>query len=485
MTTYQPNATILTVEDDAVIRETIAAWLEDSGLTILQAEDGKKGLEIFRENKPDLVLLDLGIPGVRGESLLQIMVQEQPDTPVIIVSGRAEIDAAINAFKNGAWDFITKPIPNMELLEKTVINCLERKSLRERVDAAETRYFQFIQHLPVTVFVMDDNLHISWLNGACPKVLGWPVSEALAAESWFLDNINPPDLPGVKRAFHSALESGEDVSIEFSFRHHNGYMMRLQARSTSLVPATTNSSGRIEGILLDITDRDFLDKVLVQREKLNTLGAMADEIAHEFRNPLFALGGFARRLQRKMPDSEEASIILEEASRMEKMLDRLKEYTKPVEVSAKPTSVNTSINFALARLTNHIARRKIVINCNLAQKLPDIQSDSDILVQVLINLLANLLDIMKETQVLHIQSVQKVDAQEVTLIAPAQGLTMPDTEQMIMPFDDVGPQGNVAVSYRLVKNIGGLLSITQQEGNLLATLSLPTEDASVAASQSL
>jgi PAS domain S-box-containing protein len=467
------QATVLTVEDDPVIRETIAAWLEDSGLTVLQAEDGSKGLDVFRRHTPDLVLLDLGIPGMSGESLLKLMVQEQPDTPVIIVSGTAEIDAAISAFKNGAWDFITKPVPNMELLEKTVRNCLERKSLRERLDAAETRYFQFIQHLPVTVFSMDGSMQVTWLNAACPRVLGWPVAEALGTENWFMDNVHPPDRPALQQALEAALQRGNDIFCEFSFRHRHGYLIRLQARSTSVSAPDAARAGRIEGVLLDITDRDFLDKVLVQREKLNTLGAMADEVAHEFRNPLFALGGFARRLHARMPDIMEAGIILEEAKRMETMLDRLKEYTSPVDVSPEPTNVNTSVNFALDRLEPQIARRRAAVSSNLEAGMPEIQSDPDILLQVLMNLVTNLLDAMPEGETLRLITSQSAGTQEVTLMAPVQGTPMADPEQLLLPFDVSGPQRNLAVSYRLVKTIGGLLSVTRSHNVHTLTLSLP------------
>ncbi|MFV0421914.1 response regulator [Oleidesulfovibrio sp.] len=475
MTDHQHSATILTVEDDAVIRETIAAWLEDSGLTVLQAADGQEGLAIFREHNPDLVLLDLGIPAMRGETLLQLMVQERPDTPVIIVSGRAEIDAAIDSFKSGAWDFISKPIPNLEMLEKTVVNCLERKALRERVDAAETRYFQFIQNLPVTVFAMNSNLEVTWLSSACPRVLGWSVAEALTSGEWFVDNINPPDAAAVRNAFSGALKTGDDVSCEFSFRHRHGYMVRLQARSTAITPPTEHASGRIEGVLLDITDRDFLDKVLVQSEKLNTLGAMADEIAHEFRNPLFALGGFARRLHKKMPDSPEAEIILEEAKRMEAMLDKLKEYTKPVTVSTKPTSVNNSVSFAADRLDSQAARRKITIAQDLHPAMPEIQSDPDILSQVFMNLLSNMLSAMPDGETMHIATRLGAGTQEVTIVSPARtAAAMPSQDYLLLPFDDSGPQGNLSVSYRLVKTVGGLLSVTQQEGSFTLTLSLPS-----------
>jgi signal transduction histidine kinase len=169
----------------------------------------------------------------------------------------------------------------------------------------------------------------------------------------------------------------------------------------------------------------------------------------------------------------EAGIILEEAKRMETMLDRLKEYTSPVDVSPEPTNVNTSVNFALDRLEPQIARRRAAVSSNLEAGMPEIQSDPDILLQVLMNLVTNLLDAMPEGETLRLITSQSAGTQEVTLMAPVQGTPMADPEQLLLPFDVSGPQRNLAVSYRLVKTIGGLLSVTRSHNVHTLTLSLP------------
>ena len=86
-TTMTAPAKILTIEDEPPIRDSIVAYLEDSGFTMLEANDGPSGLEIFRNEHPDVVLCDLRLPGMDGLEVLSTITAESPETPVIIVSG--------------------------------------------------------------------------------------------------------------------------------------------------------------------------------------------------------------------------------------------------------------------------------------------------------------------------------------------------------------------------------------------------------------
>jgi DNA-binding NtrC family response regulator len=123
---------ILTVDDDEFVREILVAYLEDSGYEVMQAKNGRLGLEIFRREIPDLVMLDLRMPEMDGLEVLGYITQESPDTPVILVSGMGTIGDAIRALKLGAWDYIAKPIHDMGVLEHAVQKALERAEFIEQ-----------------------------------------------------------------------------------------------------------------------------------------------------------------------------------------------------------------------------------------------------------------------------------------------------------------------------------------------------------------
>jgi putative nucleotidyltransferase with HDIG domain len=120
---------ILSIEDENVVRENMAAFLEDSGYEVLQCSDGREGLELFRRESPDLVLVDLRMPEKNGLEVLAEITAESPETPVIIVSGTGVMRDAIEALRLGAWDFVTKPIQDMGVLDHAVRRALERARL--------------------------------------------------------------------------------------------------------------------------------------------------------------------------------------------------------------------------------------------------------------------------------------------------------------------------------------------------------------------
>ncbi len=124
-------AKILVIDDEAALLRSITAYLEDSGFTAESAENGKAGLEKFAQNKADLVLTDLHMPVMGGLDVLHTIGKQDPDVPVIVISGAGELNDAIQALRLGAWDYITKPIADLQVLEHAIKKALERKTLRE------------------------------------------------------------------------------------------------------------------------------------------------------------------------------------------------------------------------------------------------------------------------------------------------------------------------------------------------------------------
>ncbi len=125
----EKKSKILVIDDEQFIRQSIAAFFMDYDYTVFEAENGKIGLEVFRKEKPDVVLTDLRMPEIDGLEVLSVIAKESPGTPVVIVSGTGDLHDAIKTLKNGAWDYITKPIYDLAVLEHSVNRVLERKKL--------------------------------------------------------------------------------------------------------------------------------------------------------------------------------------------------------------------------------------------------------------------------------------------------------------------------------------------------------------------
>lgn len=127
--------TILLVEDETNVRETLALNLNAEGYTVLTAADGLAGLQAAREHKPDLVLLDLMLPELDGLSLCRLLRRDS-DVPIIMLTARGtEIDK-IAGLETGADDYVVKPFSLGELLARVRAN-LRRASSETRAAAAK------------------------------------------------------------------------------------------------------------------------------------------------------------------------------------------------------------------------------------------------------------------------------------------------------------------------------------------------------------
>lgn len=120
---------ILIIDDEQSVRMNISSFLEDNNYITYTAEDGEKGLELVRELKPDLVITDLRMPGIDGLQLIKIIKEEMPDLPSIVISGAGLLNDAIEAIRRGAWDYISKPIYNMDEINIVVEKAFEKLQL--------------------------------------------------------------------------------------------------------------------------------------------------------------------------------------------------------------------------------------------------------------------------------------------------------------------------------------------------------------------
>ena len=127
-------AKILIIDDEENIRKTLREIMEDEAHIVLTADDGEQGLKCFREEKPDVVLLDIKMPGRDGLLILEDIKKSGQDCEVIMISGHASIDAAVKAVKTGAYHFIQKPLSLIEV-KQSVRHAAEAKRQRDEIAA--------------------------------------------------------------------------------------------------------------------------------------------------------------------------------------------------------------------------------------------------------------------------------------------------------------------------------------------------------------
>ncbi|MGD2045744.1 MAG: response regulator, partial [Gemmatimonadota bacterium] len=123
-------ARLLVVDDEKGIRDALVQLFEYEGHEVASAEDGHEGIEKASELHPDVIFLDVKMPGLDGLDVLAKIREDDPSALIVMISGHGTIDTAVEATRKGAYDFLEKPLDSDRLLV-TLTRALELKGLTE------------------------------------------------------------------------------------------------------------------------------------------------------------------------------------------------------------------------------------------------------------------------------------------------------------------------------------------------------------------
>src|ERR671921_986676 len=131
-TAVKTKGRILIVDDELVVRDSLGKWFASEGYTARPASGAREALEVIQQAEFDIALIDIKMPGMDGMELQSRLREADPDLTVVIMTGYAAVDTAVQALKRGAYDYITKPVDPDEL-SHLVANALEHKRARTEV----------------------------------------------------------------------------------------------------------------------------------------------------------------------------------------------------------------------------------------------------------------------------------------------------------------------------------------------------------------
>src|SRR3954469_24181843 len=138
-----PPARVLVVDDEALIRDTLAEYLQQEGFAVDACPSGETALELVARHRYDVALCDVQLPGIDGIELLERLLKLSPQTFVLLVTAFATVENAVEAFQRGAHDYLMKPILLDEVLGKVRralayrTLCLENQQLRRELNRVE------------------------------------------------------------------------------------------------------------------------------------------------------------------------------------------------------------------------------------------------------------------------------------------------------------------------------------------------------------
>jgi two-component system, sensor histidine kinase and response regulator len=149
---------ILIVDDDEGVRSSLHLFLEDNQYEVIEAIDGNSGLALFRQEKPDILILDLRMPRTDGLEVLRQVTAEDPDLPVIVLSGAGVMNDAVSALRLGAWDFLQKPIEDLSVIHHTINKALEKVRLIQENRTYQTHLEEEVKKRTLELSLMNEEL---------------------------------------------------------------------------------------------------------------------------------------------------------------------------------------------------------------------------------------------------------------------------------------------------------------------------------------
>jgi two-component system sensor histidine kinase HydH len=233
-------------------------------------------------------------------------------------------------------------------------------------------------------------------------------------------------------------------------------------------------------------DMRALHEQLVQSEKMAALGAMMAEITHEIRNPLVSIGGFSRRLAKKLQNSEEKKyidIILSEVTRLEGIIHDNLSYIKEMAPQLASADINELLQEILMLYEDELAQRRIRVEREFSLTMPALMIDAQQIKQAVINILKNAMEAMENGGTLTIRTCPADEKGEAAIEFgdTGPGISSKAMHNIFNPYYTTKPRGTglgLPITNRIVKAHGGRVELRNKDsGGAVFTIKLPGKTA--------
>ena len=265
--------TVLIVEDNTELSDYLKHLLVRNDLNVITADCGKQALQILQDNTIDLVLQDIGLPDVDGYQVMNHILDISPGTLVIVMTGDATIDSAVQALRCGAYDYLKKPFESIEFVS-SVKNALDRIKLEQKNKQAKVelkKAQQRLQHVllsnPTVIYSCNPagDCATTFISNNVNRELGYEPQEFLNDRHFWIDRIHPEDVQRVKEIYANLIERGTNV-LEYRFRDKDGNYRWMRDEARLLFDDQCNSA-EVVGSWTDITDLKRTEAALQQSER--------------------------------------------------------------------------------------------------------------------------------------------------------------------------------------------------------------------------
>jgi len=335
------------------------------------------------------------------------------------------------------------------------------------------------------VTINEDHVIVGYNLGA-EQMFGYTRAEALGQD---LTIIIPPPYKAEHQAYVRRYVATRQARM--IGKHARLTAQRRDGRefpiSISFSVAEIRDDLYFTGIIRDVTEYKEMEDRVLHTERLAAVGNTMTHIAHEIKNPLLIIGGFARQLA-KVPGlddkaSHKLAIIAEEVSQLEKMVAEMREFVRRPPAVKRLGQLGDALTQALELFQDTLAEHRVTVRRVEETPLPPVAFDPQQVHQVLLNLVKNAMEAMPEGGEITITSRVREDKVEIDIADTGVGLTPEAAGKIFQPYFTTKEKGTglgLAICQGIISEHGGAISVTSTPGQgTTFTIQLPLEEAPV------
>ncbi|HXS97576.1 MAG TPA: response regulator [Candidatus Limnocylindrales bacterium] len=389
------GARILVVDDDQSNREILCRRLAREGFATASETGGEAALARLKQEKFDLVLLDLVMPEMDGFEVLARLRSDPAfrDLPVVVLSAMDDLQNAVRSIEMGAEDFLAKPVDPVLLRARIGAIVKRRKAEAERSEIADSLQL-LLESTGEGIFGGDRDGRCSFVNRAAVEMLGYAREQMLGKRIHPLVHHSRPD--------GAAYPEGDCpiLSVVRTGKPHRGAGEVLFRADGSSFPVEFSSypilrSGEVEGMVVtfaDISERKRTEDHLLQSAKLESLGVLAGGLAHDFNNILTGILGNASLVLESIPRSDSNHELLQEvvnaSERAADLTRQMLAFAGKGRFVIEPVDLSRAIE-DISELMDTSLPKPVRLSMELARDLPLVDADLRQLQQMVFNLVIN------------------------------------------------------------------------------------------------
>ena len=424
---YAP-ARILIVDDDSHNRGLLEVMLESEGFVLVTATTGQEALDIVAKQPPDLVLLDIMMPGIDGYQVAAKIKNGlgTKNIPVIMVTALDDRNARMTGLSVGAEDFLTRPVDRAELcarvrnllrlraygdyydkysqlLEDEVTSrtadlvertrTLEQQAIELRLVTGRLSLATSIARVGVWEWDLASNT-LAW-DATMFAIYGLPAAVQIPYAKWS-SAVYPGDLPAVEATLRRTIAERGQGSAEYRINRPDGSVRNVSAVHRVVIDGSANV-GRLIGVDMDVTERKEAADRLRQSQKMEAIGGLAGGIAHDFNNLLTAILGFSEMALGRLDDKKNLKgdiVEIQRAGERAAALTRqLLIFSRQQVLQPQPVDLNALVT-ELGKMLRRLIGEDIDLTLSCGEPAATILADPGQIEQVIINLAVNARDAM-------------------------------------------------------------------------------------------